>query len=122
VSNLYVISGDAYTGVRRLTVTATDPAGAALDLTGTTLVFMVKRRRSDEDADALISKQTPTDVEIASPQSGATKGKAYIALEEEDTEDLDGRYYWELEAGDAVGRLTLAAGVFRVTADLVEGS
>ena len=117
MSNLTVVSGDAYTGVRRLVVTVTDTAGAAVDLTGATLTFMAKRRRSDDDDAAVISK-TP---ELASPQTGATKGVAYIALAEADTATLSGRYLWELSADDAVGVVTLASGNLYVTADLIEG-
>lgn len=116
MSNLYVTSGDAYTGVRRLVITVVDPDGAAVDLTGTTLRFMVKRRRSD--ADALID-EVPT---LASPQSGATEGVAYIALAEDDTDDMAGKYLWELEADDAIGKITLASGGFYVARDLIEGA
>jgi hypothetical protein len=122
VSNLYVISGDAYgesgSEDRRLLIAVTN-AGVAVDLTGVTLTWLVKRRRSDDDADALITKTTTDGIELASPQSGATKGKAYITLEEGDTDDLEGRFLWELEADDAVGKLTLASGRFYVTPDLV---
>jgi hypothetical protein len=118
MSILRVTSGDAYTGVRRLVITVTDDAGATVDLTGTDLRFVVKRRRSDANDDALID-EVPT---LASPQSGATKGVAYIALAEADTADLAGRYYWELEADDSVGIITLASGRFYVTADLIEGA
>lgn len=121
---LYVTSGDAYTGTRRLVITVTDPDGAVLDLSATTLVFMVKERSSDDDADALISKSSDdiAEIEIASPQSGGTKGKAYLSLEEDDTEDLAGRYVWELEAEDADGKLTLAKGAVYIASDLIEGA
>lgn len=118
MSNLHVTSGDAYTGVRRLVITVTDEAGAAVDLTGTVLTFMVKRRRSDADDDALL-EVTPS---LASPQSGATKGIAYIAIAEGDTDDMSGKYLWELSADDSVGIITLASGGFYVTADLIEGA
>jgi hypothetical protein len=122
MSNLYVTSGDAYllagSDDRRLRVTVTKD-GAAVDLTDTVSTFMVKRRRSDADDDALISV-TAT---VADPQTGATKGVAYIPLTEADTADLDGRYLWELSAVDAVGTITLAAGNLYVGHDLiVDGS
>ena len=119
--NLYVVSGDAYTGVRRLVVTVVDENDAAVDLTGTTMTFMVKRRRTDDDADALITKAVGTGVTLATPQSGATKGIAYIALDPTDTEDLSGKYPWELAAEDSVGPIRLAAGWFRVASDLIVG-
>lgn len=110
--------GDDYTGVRRLVVTVTDEAGAAVDLTGTTGTFMVKRHKTDSDAGALITES----IVLASPQSGATKGVAYIALTAADTEDLDaGSFYYEIEAQDSIGVITLAAGRFTITADLIRG-
>lgn len=119
--NIRVTSGDAYklagSDDRRLLVTVTK-SGAAVDLTDTVPTFMVKRRPSDDDSAAVITK-TPT---VASPQSGATEGVAYITLNEADTADLSGRFYWELAAEDAVGTITLAAGGFYVTADLIEGA
>ena len=123
--NLRVTSGDAYglsgSDDRRLLISVLSAAGATVDLTGVNLTWMVKRFRHDDDDDALITKVTPTQILIADPQSGATKGKAYITLAEADTESLNGRYLWELEGDDAVGKITLASGGFYVTADLIEG-
>lgn len=124
MSTLNIVSGDAY-GIdgandRRLVVTVADD-GARVDLTGVGLTFMVKRRRSDADADAVITKTVGSGITLASPQTGDTKGKAYITLLEADTADLDGRYRWELESDDAVGKLTLASGFFRVASDLIGG-
>ena len=117
-------SGDSYTGARRLVITVTDPDGAALDLSASTLTFMVKVRLSDNDIDALITKVSTdvAEIEIASPQTGATKGKAYLTLEEDDTYTLAGRYVWELEADDAAGKLTLAKGAVYIASDLIEGA
>jgi hypothetical protein len=119
---LYLTSGDAYLGTRRLTVTVTDPAGVRVDLSGIDLTFMVKESKADTDVEAIITKTTPTDVEIAVPQSGATLGVAYIAIAEPDTYFLDGRYLWELEADDAEGPLTLARGAVWIRGDLVRGA
>lgn len=118
MANIHVVSGDEYLGVRRLVITVTDENDAAVDLTGTSLTFMVKRRRSDDDDAALITV-TPT---LASPQTGATEGVAYIALTAADTASLSGKYLWELEADDSVGVITLASGNFYVTPDLIEGA
>ena len=117
MSNIYVTSGDDYLDTRRLTVTVLDSAGAAIDLTGAELTFAVKRRASDDTA--LIEKTVGAGIEIASPQSGDTKGKAYIEVAAADTDDLRGNYRWELEGEDAVGHATLASGGFYVTEDLV---
>lgn len=121
MADFKVVSGDAYLAERRLTFTVTDPAGTTVDLSATDLTFMIKRRRSDTDADALITKVTPDEIEIALPQTGDTKGVVYIELDEADTADLRGRYLWELEGDDAIGKVTLAAGRILVKRDLIEG-
>lgn len=120
MSSLYVTSGDAYANERRLVVTVAETEES--DLTGVTLTFMVKDRRSDDDADALIVKTTEDGIEIASPQTGDTAGVAYIEIAEADTAELAGRYYWELEATDSIGALTLARGSMYIGADLVTGA
>lgn len=114
---LYLVSGDAYTGDRRITITVTE-SGSTVDLTGVDLTFMVKKYKWQADGDAVIDKTTPAEIEIPD-QSGADRGKAYVALEEIDTEDLSGRYYWELEGDDSEGAVTLASGRLYVTPDLV---
>lgn len=122
--SLTITRRDTYTGVRRLVITVTDEDGAAVDLTGTELRFMVKRWKRDADAAALISKSTSSGIAIASPQSGDTKGVAYIALtgdEDGDTDVSAGAWYYELEATDSIGIITLAAGRLTVIADLIEG-
>lgn len=113
---------DAYTGARALVITVVDEAGAAVDLTGTSIRFMVKRRRTDDDDDALISRATGSGITLASPQSGATKGVAYIALIGAQTDVDAGAWFYELEATDSIGVITLAAGRFVVAADLIEGA
>jgi len=117
MSNIYVTSGDDYLATRRLSVTVTGSDGATVDLTGAALTFDVRRRSIDEAA--LISKTVGDGIEIASPQTGDTKGVAYIELAAADTDDLKGRYRWELEGVDAIGHATLARGGFYVTGDQV---
>lgn len=119
MANLYIVSGDDYADTRRLTITVTDPDGVAVDLSATDLTFMVKESRVDLDVDAVITKTTPTDIELASPQSGTTKGIAYLTLEAADTATLEGRYRWELEGDDAEGVITLAAGTLFIEPDLI---
>lgn len=126
MTNIYVKSGDAYLsggalGDRRILLTITK-AGALRDLTGVDLTFMVKRRPSDADEDALITKVTPTEIALAADQTTTGKGLAYLSLEEADTASLLRRYRWELQAEDAAGPITLAGGGFYVEADLIEGA
>lgn len=127
MGGLHVTSGDAYLnggvlGDRRLVLTVRDPDGALLDLTGVDLTFMVKRFASDDDAAALITKVTPSQIALKASQSTTGKGIAYLSLLAADTSALSGRFPWELEAVDAVGSVTLASGYFYVAADLIEGA
>jgi hypothetical protein len=117
-----VTSGDDYLGVRRLLVTVTDEAGALVDLTGTDSTFMVKRHQTDADADALITKTLGSGIAYAPDQATTGKGKAFIEIEAADTDALAGRFYYELEAEDSVGIITLAAGYFIVKSDLIRGA
>lgn len=117
MSNIYVVSGDDYLTTRRLTVTVLASDGTRVDLTTADLTFAVRRRLSDEAN--LIEKTVASGIEIASPQTGDTKGVAYVELEAADTDDLSGRYRWELQGEDGVGVATLAGGGFYVTPDLV---
>lgn len=77
-----LIRGDAATR----TITILDGNEEALDLTGVTIVFTARRRIGDA---ALITKSTADGITIASPQSGATKGKATIAFVAADTSALE---------------------------------
>lgn len=119
---LTITRGDDYTGARHLVVTIheSDAADAALlDLTGLDLRFMVKKLRTDTNAAALIDKSTADAITLGSPQSGATLGLAYIALDDIDTAIQPGAWYWELQGTDADGVVTLGRGRFIVTPDLV---
>jgi len=65
---------------RDITITVLDDDGDPQDLTSRTLNFKAKRKLSDADADAIISKATGAGITHASPQSGATLGQATIAI------------------------------------------
>src|SRR4051812_1684726 len=63
-------------------LTVTDAAGAAVNITGWSLSFMVKRHREDADVDALITKTTDDDIALTDPTHGeaeATVEKAALA-------------------------------------------
>lgn len=118
MANLHIVSGDDYADTRRLVITVRDEDGQPVDLTSTDLTFMVKSSRLDDDVDAVMTKTTPVDIELA-VQSGDTEGKAYITIEAADTATLEGRYRWELEGADAEGTITLASGVLFIEPDLI---
>lgn len=78
---------------RTLTITATYPeaipgqniaAGNPYPLTGKTIWFTAKRRISDADADAVISKKTGAGIEVLAGQTN----KARITINATDTDDL----------------------------------
>jgi hypothetical protein len=115
-------SGDDYVGGRRLRITVLDSDQQRVDITGADLTFMVKQNKGDADVDALITKVTPTEIEIVLPQTGDDKGIALLQLDAADTEDLSWRYYWELQAADAFGVITLARGTVYIKGDLVEAA
>lgn len=114
---MYLQSGDAYTALRRLTMTVTDEDNATVDLSATDLIFRIE----DSTGDVLVTKTTddPAEIEIANPQTGATKGVCYVTLDEIDTDALSGRYLWELEGTDAGGSITLGSGAVYIKSDII---
>lgn len=114
---IYLTSGDAYVGSRRLTMTVTDEANTTVDLTSTDLIFRIESSLGD----VLITKTSAdiAEIEIASPQTGATKGVCYVTLDEVDTDDLAGRYLWELEGTDSEGSMTLGHGSVWIKGDII---
>ena len=91
---LTVNQGNAVT----LAFTVSDPdTGLAVDLTGSTVVFMVKADLADANADALITKTcTITDAEA---------GECSADLATTDTDDLEaGSYYYDIKITDAASK------------------
>lgn len=72
------------------TITVLGADGLAADLTGCTVRWTAKRKRSDSQSAAVIAKSTAVGegIALASPQSGATKGKAYLTFVPADTASL----------------------------------
>lgn len=88
------------------------------DITGAALTFLVKVRRLDADADAVITKTIGSGITV----TNAGLGLATLTLDAADTEALstDPFYRWELQAVDATNEVhTLAAGRFVLRDDLV---
>jgi hypothetical protein len=87
------------------TTTITDEDGAAYDLSGSTLWFTVKRRKSDADADAVaklywVSGGSADGISVASEESG----EAAIRLTPTETDDFAyDAHYWDLQLQDAAG-------------------
>lgn len=114
---IYLTSGDAYTDTRRLTMTVVDQTNTTVDLSATDLIFRIE----SSDGDVLVTKTTSdiAEIEVANPQTGATKGVCYVTLDEIDTDELSGRYLWELEGTDAGGTMTLGHGAVYIRSDII---
>jgi hypothetical protein len=121
VTDLEITRGDDETLAILVTDPDAEPANDPLDLTGAALTFMVKRRPTDDDDDALLTKVTPTEIAI-DPDQTTNTGQATIAITPDDTGDLaSGNYYWELESLLGGDVKTLASGRIRIAADLIRG-
>jgi hypothetical protein len=90
------------TGLWEFTVTQPDGT-TPQPITGCTITFSAKRRSSDADADAVVSKSTPSDVEIVDGPGGIVR----VHLVPGDTEDLDApmTLLWDLQIVDGLGNV-----------------
>jgi hypothetical protein len=97
-------------------VAVTDPDNddAPVDLTDQELTFMVKEHPDDDDDDALIEKTTGAGITVADPETGV----AVISIASEDTADISGTKYWELQVSGGSTQ-TLAGGRITIVPDLV---
>lgn len=95
---------------KSLVVTVLDAAGAAQDITGWALSWMVKRRKTDADADALVTKATGAGIALTTPASGICT----VTVEDVDIAELLGGqlYYHELKRTDAGLETVLSYGTF----------
>lgn len=97
-----------------LQVTATNPAGTALDLTGAQTIKWqaFAYSKAVPSGAAVISKTLGSGITIIN----ATSGRFDIGLVPGDTSALDGDYYHEAELTDAASKIsTLFTGRMRVT-------
>ena len=91
--NFTMWSGDT----KVLEVTITDSDGAAVDLTGATISYVLQRNVNS--AAATISKTTDDGISI----TDASGGVFQITLDASDTASLSGSYYHECQITDASG-------------------
>jgi len=88
------VKGDTYS----LDITITNTSDEAIDLTGATVFFTVKRNLQDTDAQALISKSVTS---FTSP----TTGDLSITLLASDV-DYVGEFYYDIKIKSALGIIT----------------
>jgi hypothetical protein len=86
---------------------------ASETLTGSTLRFTAKQRRTDTEA--VIEKSTGDGITIGSPATTAS-----IAIDAADTEDLEPTVlFWDIEVTDVTGKVhTVATGRLEIHADV----
>src|SRR3990172_7530268 len=101
-------------------IAVVDADGVAVDLTGITITFTVKRRPTDTDAQAIISLSTAAGIVT---DYDPTLGTATITLDPEDTESLSDHIiarslYWDVQIDDMAGDVrTPLSGRLAISAD-----
>lgn len=109
-SNISVIRGDDVT----LTMTFRDSDGNAIDITGGTVFFTVKKRLSQTDAQAAIQKEVTS-------HSDPTNGQTRVALSKTDTDITPGVYKYDFQLRTAGGSIqSSSAGRFTVKRDVTQ--
>lgn len=96
-----------------LNLTFKDSTGAAINITNYTVFFTLKDRKSDADAQAVLSKNITVHT---APVSGQTQ----IALTAAETAVLKGTYYYDIsyKTGTNGTNKTLDSGVFTFKEDI----
>lgn len=94
----------------RVTIYADEDHSSREDITGWTLSFLVKKRHSQDDDDALVTKTTAAGITLVSP----TVGVLDIALSDDDIAAIvGGALYWhELKRTNAGTETVLMQGTF----------
>ncbi len=107
-TDIKVFKGDDVT----FTVTVTDSDGNAVDITGTTIWFTVKKNKDDLDSDALIQKEVTS-------HTNPTGGISSIALTDADTGITPGQYFYDIQTVNSGGLVnTYGVGNFIVLQDV----
>jgi hypothetical protein len=109
MADFTMFSGDT----KVLQITVTDEAGAAIDLTGVDLVWVLAKKVT---AAPLVTKEIGTGITI----TDAAAGKFEVAIAPADTENIKGDYYHEcqMDAGGAIS--TIMTGKVTITPDAIK--
>ena len=81
--------------------TITDSSGVAVNITGYTAYFTIKKDPNDPDARAIITKSWTSHT---TPASGITT----LSLTSADTNKANGTYFWDLKLKDGSSNITTA--------------
>jgi len=88
--------------------------GVAIDITGYTIRFTVKREKTDSDSDAVITKDVTS-------HTNAAGGESAVDLSSAETNVPEGSYCYDIQTTDAGGAIsTVLAGAFIVTEDVTK--
>lgn len=108
INDIRLVQGDTYSSL--ITVIEN---GSPLDITGATFSFTAKRKLSDADDDAIISKDWST-------HTAPTEGKTLLTLTDDQTDVEEGTYYFDIQfklggtvATILIGKLFIIAQVTR---------
>lgn len=103
-------------------------AGVAIDLTGASLWFTVKKNSTHKDLQALIQKTTDDGIDlayqgVATPSGADTTGQATIYLVPADTiKIVPGTYYYDVQMMISGIVTTLVSGDIEITADVTRNT
>lgn len=117
--NFELVSGND----KELNVTVLDENGAAVDLTGATIVWAVAI--NEKSKSTIFFYTSPTNITIILPQSGTDIGKFRIDVQDNDTEPLSiGRistdYYHEARVTSSAGKKsTVMVGTMAVLGNVI---
>lgn len=100
---------------RTIPVTVTDDAGA-VNLTGASIRFSVKKRKKDTDYIIKKSEADPAEINV----TDAINGLFEIYIVPDDTQDLSiTTYYFDIEITDSTGKTyTISMGTFKILEDV----
>jgi hypothetical protein len=110
--SLSTYRGDTYS----LSINFTDENAVAIDITGWTLFFTVKSRKTDTDAQAIAAELPVKTITI---HSNPTGGQTVISLTASETNSLSGKYYYDIQYKKPDGTIkTFLKGVINFTEDI----
>lgn len=104
MSTLRMYRGDT----QLLDVVVVDEAGAAVDISGSDIRFTAKRKPSDPDLDAIITKTLGSGIDLV---GGGLAGECQVTIDPVDTDSLTKQttLTWDLQLVDGGGAVKTAA-------------
>lgn len=95
-----------------LDVTFTDKDGEAIDITGCTVFFTLKKNRTDTDADAILQKEVTS-------HTIPLQGKTRISLDHDETDIAPRYYFFDVQVEDTDEKIiSSAVGQVKITQDV----